>query len=110
MTARPANPCQNNSAISCHLTLAVTSEAEHVLEGLGQSPLELTEKQINQIKKTFPIPREQCILWADAEFDLRPSGIAVTGNGVFIKTDVRVFGKLPKLPGKTGPPKTREMN
>ncbi|MEE0873831.1 MAG: hypothetical protein UIH27_10290 [Ruminococcus sp.] len=60
---------------------------------LGDSPVELTKKRINQIKSVFPIPREQCVLWADAEFDLRSSGIVVTDKGVFIKTDVAVFEK-----------------
>ena len=67
--------------------------AERFLSMLGDSPVELTKKRINQIKSVFPIPREQCVLWADAEFDLRPSGIVVTDKGVFIKTDVAVFEK-----------------
>ena len=58
--------------------------------------MELTKKKICRIKDVFPIPREQCVLWADAEFDLRPSGIAITDKGVFIKTDVAVFEKKNK--------------
>ena len=69
------------------------TKAERFLFLLGDSPVELTKKRINQIKSVFPIPREQCVLWADAEFDLRPSGIVVTDKGVFIKTDVAVFEK-----------------
>ena len=66
---------------------------ERVLFALGESPVELTNKKISRIKNTFPIPREQCVLWADAEFDLRPSGVIVTNKGVFIKTNVSVFEK-----------------
>lgn len=62
---------------------------------LGESPAKLTDGKCNQIKEAFPIPREQNILWADAEFDLRPSGIAVTDKGVFIRTNVGMFdGKI----------------
>jgi hypothetical protein len=67
------------------------TEAEKNIIALGDSPVELSKKQIDQIKRMFPVPREQCILWADTEFDLRPSGIVVTERGVFIKSDVGVF-------------------
>lgn len=65
--------------------------AESFVIALGDSPLTLSDSRINQLKKTFPIPREQSILWADAEFDLRPSGIAVTDKGVFIRTNVSLL-------------------
>lgn len=69
--------------------------AESFIVALGESPLKLTKSRINQIKKTFPIPRVQSILWADAEFDLRPSGIVATDKGIFIRTNVTVLdGKL----------------
>lgn len=69
--------------------------AEAFIHALGDSPVTLTAGKINQIKDTFPIPREQEIFWADAEFDLRPSGIAVTNKGVFIRTNVSLFdGKI----------------
>lgn len=61
------------------------------IELLGESPLHLTPKNVEKLKGVFPIPREQVIIWADAEFDLRPSGIAVTNKGVFIKSDVDAF-------------------
>lgn len=67
---------------------------------LGSSPLELTKSRVKQIKRSFPVPREQIILWADAEFDLRPSGIVATNKGVFIRTNVSVFdenGKIKKF-------------
>lgn len=71
------------------------TEAGTFIYALGDSPVTLTERKANQIKKTFPIPREQEIIWADAEFDLRPSGIAVTNKGVFIRTNVRLLdGKI----------------
>lgn len=71
------------------------TEAETFIYALGDSPTTLTARKINQIKDTFPIPREQVILWADAEFDLRPSGIAVTNKGVFIRTNVSILdGKI----------------
>lgn len=77
------------------LPLAGT-EAEAFIYALGDSPVKLTDGKVKQIKETFPVPREQNILWADAEFDLRPSGIIVTDKGVFIRTNV------PMLDGKVG--------
>lgn len=71
------------------------TEAETFIYALGDSPITLTARKINQIKDTFPVPREQVILWADAEFDLRPSGIVVTNKGVFIRTNVSILdGKI----------------
>ena len=64
-----------------------TSAGDFVL-ALGESPVKLTDSRVKQIKEVFPIPREQHILWADAEFDLRPSGIVATDCGVFIRTNV----------------------
>lgn len=64
-----------------------TSAGDFVL-ALGESPVKLTDFRVKQIKEVFPIPREQHILWADAEFDLRPSGIVATNRGVFIRTNV----------------------
>ena len=77
---------------ACLLPIKGT-EAESFVAALGDSPVKLTKSRINQIKETFPIPREQNILWADAEFDLRPSGIVATDRGVFIRTNVGVFDK-----------------
>ena len=62
-----------------------------VLGSLGDSPLPITRSLSHQIKAAFPIPREQTIVWADAEFDLRPSGIVATNRGVFVKTDAQAF-------------------
>lgn len=62
---------------------------------LGESPLPLTEANAAKAKSAFPIPREQTVLWLDAEFDLRPSGIAATDEGLFVKSDARPFA-LPK--------------
>lgn len=62
-----------------------------VLDHLGPSPVPTIPENINRIKGAFPVPLEQNILWADAEFDLRPSGIIATDKGVFIKTDAVVI-------------------
>ena len=76
------------------LPLAGT-EAEAFIYALGDSPIKLTDGKVKQIKETFPIPREQNVLWADAEFDLRPSGIVVTDKGVYIRTNVSMLdGKI----------------
>lgn len=71
------------------------TETEVFIRALGDSPLKLTDNKAKQIKNVFPIPREQNILWADAEFDLRPSGIVVTDKGLFIRTNVSILdGKI----------------
>ena len=71
------------------------TETEVFIRALGDSPLKLTDNKAKQIKNVFPIPREQNILWADAEFDLRPSGIVVTDKGLFIRTNVSMLeGKI----------------
>lgn len=71
-----------------------TAAGEFVL-ALGESPVKLTDFRVKQIKEIFPVPREQNILWVDAEFDLRPSGIVATDHGVFIRTNVGLMdGKL----------------
>ena len=71
--------------------------AMDLLELLGDSPVELTKSKAQKIKKVFPLPKEQMVLWADAEFDLRPSGIVCTEKGIFIKSDISVFaGKKSK--------------
>ncbi len=62
-----------------------------LLEMLGDTPIPTTEDNIKKIKDSFPIPCEQDILWADVEFDLRPSGIVATNKGVFVKSDAAVF-------------------
>lgn len=63
------------------------------LKKLGRSPLRLTNRNVEKVIDSLPIPREQQVLWADCEFDLRPSGVACTEYGVFIKTDEAVFHK-----------------
>lgn len=67
-----------------------TAAGDFVL-ALGDSPVKLSESRVRQIKSVFPVPREQKILWADAEFDLRPSGIVATDRGVFIRTNVSML-------------------
>lgn len=63
-------------------------EIREFLYSLGESPLQLSDKNCKKIKKLFPLPVEQNIIWADCEFDLRCSGIVCTDKGCFIKTNV----------------------
>ena len=72
------------------------TRAQGLLGSFQDSPLPLTEANAAKVKSTFPIPREQTVIWADAEFDLRPSGIAMTEKGVYIKADADAFA----VPGK----------
>lgn len=72
------------------------TRAQGLLGSFQESPLPLTEANAAKVKSTFPIPREQTVVWADAEFDLRPSGIAMTEKGVYIKADADAFA----VPGK----------
>ena len=70
--------------------------APMMLNALCESPVALTKPNIQRMRELFPIPVEQRIIWADAEFDLRPSGIVCTGTGVFIKTNVGVWEEIKK--------------
>lgn len=72
------------------------TRAQELLGSFQESPLPLTEANAAKVKLAFPIPREQTVVWADAEFDLRPSGIAMTEKGVYIKADADAFA----VPGK----------
>lgn len=72
------------------------TRAQELLGSFQESPLPLTEANADKVKSAFPIPREQTVVWADAEFDLRPSGIAMTEKGVYIKADADAFA----VPGK----------
>lgn len=78
------------------LRVIETTRAQELLDSFQESPLPLTEANAAKVKSTFPIPREQTVVWADAEFDLRPSGIALTEKGVYIKADADAFA----VPGK----------
>ena len=72
------------------------TRAQELLGSFQESPLPLTEANAAKVKSAFPIPREQTVVWADAEFDLRPSGIAMTEKGVYVKADADAFA----VPGK----------
>lgn len=72
------------------------SRAQELLNSFQESPFPLTEANAAKVKSAFPIPREQTVVWADAEFDLRPSGIAMTEKGVYIKADADAFA----VPGR----------
>ena len=65
--------------------------AQIVLQALDPPPVDLNYKICDKAKTLFPIPREQQILWMDAEFDLRPSGIIATDQGIFVKTDESIM-------------------
>ena len=97
VTARFCSGC--GARINADLS-ALPSDAPGILNelllSLCVSPLELKKQNTERIHAVFPVPREQRILWADAEFDMRPSGIALTNRGLFIKTDVGVFEHLDK--------------
>lgn len=67
------------------------TRAQELLGSFQESPLPLTEAIAAKVKSAFPIPREQTVVWADAEFDLRPSGIAMTEKGVYFKADADAF-------------------
>ena len=78
------------------MNFELNSCARDLIDSLGESPVELTKSHVAKIKSLFPIPREQEIIWADVEFDLRPSGITCTDKGVFIKTNVSAIPKKVK--------------
>lgn len=78
------------------MNFELNSCAKDLIDALGDSPVELTKNYITKIKSLFPIPREQELIWADVEFDLRPSGIVCTDKGVFIKTNVSAIPKKVK--------------
>lgn len=67
------------------------TRAQELLGSFQESPLPLTEAIAAKVKSAFPIPREQTVVWVDAEFDLRPSGIAMTEKGVYVKADADAF-------------------
>ena len=77
-----------------------------MLSALPESPVVLTKTNIQRMSELFPVPIEQRILWADAEFDLRPSGIVCTDVGMFIKTNAGVWEKKSQRGKKTEPPKS----
>ncbi len=64
---------------------------KRLMDELGESPLALSVGNSSRVKASFPIPREQTVIWSSAEFDLRPSGVALTDQGVFIKSDAKAF-------------------
>lgn len=80
--------------------------APTMISALCESPVILTKANMQRMRESFPIPVEQRILWADAEFDLRPSGIVCTDTGVFIKTNVEVREKKIKSKGSVSSAKS----
>lgn len=73
------------------LLLMDNKEAVKFIDGLDEQCKIIPKIKKNRITKTFPIPVEQQILWADVELGLRPSGIVLTDKGVFVKTDITVL-------------------
>lgn len=73
------------------LILMENKQAVNFIDSLEEPNKIIPKLKRNRITKTFPIPVEQEILWADVELDLRPSGIVLTDKGVFLKTNVNVF-------------------
>ena len=92
---KEAREFAHNSRLDIALAEAKGSPCAVLLDELGESPLPVTLGNADKVKAAFPIPREQTILWASAEFDLRPSGVALTDEGIFIKSDAKAFA----LPG-----------
>lgn len=91
-----AEKAEHASKVHEALRSIEATRAQELLGSFRESPLPLTEANAAKVKSAFPIPREQTVVWADAEFDLRPSGIAMTEKGVYIKADADAFA----VPGK----------
>ena len=60
---------------------------QSVLNQIKQSPTELSKKNIDSIKKLFPIPCEYRLLWANVKFGARISGVVITDKAIIIKAD-----------------------
>lgn len=56
-----------------------------ILADVGASPTDLSERTVRRIKRSFPIPVEQEVVWADVEFGTRTHGLVLTDAGVFLK-------------------------
>ena len=56
-----------------------------LLADLGASPCELDGRTVAKIKKSFPVPVEQEIIWAEVELGTRSHGLVLTDAGVFLK-------------------------
>lgn len=62
------------------------------IHDLEKSPTELTIKTAKKIKESFPVLREQTILWSLYLVETnRTGGIAVTEKGIYLKTLVNVY-------------------
>lgn len=75
--------------------------APMLIDALCESPVALSKTNIQRMRELFPVPIEQHVIWADVEFDLRPSGIICTDAGVFIKTNVGIWTKKSLKKGTT---------
>lgn len=59
--------------------------ASILLADLGQSPDRLTARLSERLRRSFPVPAEQTVLWAEVETGTRPHGVVLTDAGVFLK-------------------------
>lgn len=70
-------------------SIAPTSRLSYVgsqiLGDLGPSETTLSDRAIKRIHSSFPVPREQEILWANVAFGTRPHGLVLTNAGIFLK-------------------------
>ena len=70
---------------------------QSVLESVGQSPVELSKRNINDIKILFPVPNEYKILWADVQkHKTRISGLVITDKAKIIKANSKVVKEYNK--------------
>lgn len=69
---------------------------KEVLKKIEQSPDALTKKNIENVKKLFPIPAEYEVLWFDVEFGTRISGLVVTDQALIIKADQKTLRRYNK--------------
>lgn len=56
-----------------------------ILGDLGPSETTLSSRAVKRIHKSFPVPLEQEILWADVAFGTRCHGLVLTNAGIFFK-------------------------
>lgn len=59
---------------------------EKLMEGLAESPTELSDRNKKRLYESLPVPNDFTILWADIHsFGAYPSGIVLTNKGIVCK-------------------------
>ena len=59
---------------------------ENLVQGMPESPTELSENNCKRIRSYLPVPNDFQILWADiASFGGYPSGVVITDKGIVFK-------------------------